>query len=172
MARAAKRSKSVGASPQILGRMRSSASVRAINFQELVKPIKNIGPGSMFPDRAEKHEIRIDTKFAIFDFCGLMASVLFIDLFNPSSATIVKLQGLHATLDDMAKESEDPKWRTQASKAKRVFGNFLKYHENMYFYEAFEEEMVISLTSFFLDFGDKVGVSMGDLMKLAPSERW
>ena len=171
MARAAKRSKTTS-SPQRMGQMRSSSTVRAINFPVLAEALTHYGPGQPEDVRREVYEIQIDTKFAIFDFCGLMGAVLYIDLFHPSPTTIIKLRQLRDTLDDMRVNSEKRENREQASKAKRIFTNFIKYYEDMYFYEVTDEEKVIALTGFFLDFGDKIGVGMGDLMKACPKGQY
>lgn len=168
MARSAKRAKANTGGPQRMGDLRSAATVRDIRFKDLSKLIKTQGPGQSEDARRDKLDINLDTKHTIFDFCAAMGNILFIDFFHPSAATLVKLNGLVDTLGDMMEGSELPESRKQISKAKKILKNYVKQFENLYYFESSIEEMVISLNSFFLDFGDKMQADVSELLKVAP----
>lgn len=171
MARAAKRAKTGNSSPQALGQLRSAASVRSLRFKDLAKAVKDVGEGD--PNSTpERLEIVLDTKNTIFDFFGTMGAILFVDLFHPGAQTVVKLKGLIDVLDDCLLRTkagaEDPACRQQLSKAKKILKNYYTQFENLYYFESSLEEMVISLNGFFLDFGDKMGVDVSNMIAAAP----
>lgn len=157
--------------PEVAGDRRSAATVRQLNFKELSKPLMDIGPGSGSKD-VRVSEIRVDTKHAIFDFCGAMGNILLADLFFPSAATIVKLRGLHDVLGDMLKETKDRDNREIITKARRILSNFQKGFENLYFFEAPQQEKVISINNFFLDFSAKLGVDISEYIRIAPKGQY
>jgi len=153
--------------PEVAGARRAGASMRQINFAQLSKPLMDIGPGS--PEKkAAITEIRVDTKYAIFDFCGAMGNILMNDLFFPSAATIVKLEGLQDVLGDMLKDTKDASNREVITKARRIMSNFIRGYRNLYFFEAKQQEMIIAMNNFFLDFSAKLSVDVSEFIRIAP----
>lgn len=162
---------SIQANPEAAGARRSASTMRAINFNGLAKLLLNPGPGD--PDSIPQvTTIQVDTKQSIFDFCGAMGVVLHIDLFYPSAATIVKLEGLFEVLGEMLKETKDPNHREPLTKARRIMSNFIRSLRNMYFYESTHQEMVIAMNNFFLDVTEKLNVDVTDFIKSAPKGQY
>jgi hypothetical protein len=137
-----------------------------MNFARLAAPLLEVGPGA---DRNPVvHSIRVNTRHAMIDFCGAVGRIFSLDLFFPSAATIVKLEGFQLVLQDMLAETEAPEDKKQIQKAKRIFSNFKKQFENLYFFEAPHKEMVISMNNFVIDFSTKMGLDITDYIRSAP----
>lgn len=152
--------------PEVVSARRASAMSRSMNFGELSKPLMDIGPGSDKPPVV--HQIHVDTKSTILDFCGVMGEVLKNDLFFPGPGTILKLEGLMDVLGDIHKDTTNLAYREQITKARRVLSNFIRSFRNLYFYEASHKDLILALTNFFLDFSSKLGVDVCGYIRTAP----
>jgi hypothetical protein len=153
-------------SPEIAGDRRASANVRQMNFARLAASLLEVGPGG--DEDPVIHQIKVNTRHSMMDFCGAVGQIFSLDLFFPSAATIVKLGTFQLVLQDMLAETEAPENRKQIQKAKKIFSNFKKQFENLYFFEAPHKELVISMNNFIIDFSTKMGLDITDYIRSAP----
>lgn len=162
MGRSTKRRKNT-ISPAEMGDMRGSASIKQIMFEELSRPLKDIGPGT--PENAEVWQIDVE-QGDIGDFVSAVFSILSIDLSFPSPATIIKLEGLAEVAGECSKNAPRASvLKAQYTQAKRKIKSVHKYMSDIYFFQSGIDDARIYILNFMIDFGDNLGYDLGDAIK-------